>query len=269
MKKSMSGAALLAIIAAIGLSAQSTGGGMRYVMKMELVQIGDAQQASNQMAAMAINMFKQTVLPDGSVEMEMLTDGQSLRTEMRGQMATLPKGAIVLYPAGQTDGFVLNPQEKTYYVMKPPQAPVLPGGMAMPKAEIAVKPSGTFETIAGHKAEKVVIAWRMPMPVPEGVELPPGMPTELTMDIENWCASDMKIPSGATRMMSGMAQAMPGFGLEEIAKACPFAMRSTMRMSMLPGYAIVSTVTSTSDASPAPDTFKVPADYKEVPAPVK
>lgn len=267
MKKRMLAALLLAVVCAIPLAAQSTGG-MRYVMKMELQQLsGEAAQGGNPMAAMMVEQLKQMVFPQGPVEMEFLTDGQSVRTEMRAQMATMPKGAIVLYPAGQTDGYVLNTAEKTYYVMKPPQAPVLPGGMTLPKPEIAVKPTGTFETIVGHKAEKVTIAWRMAMPIPEGAELPPGMPTEVTMDIENWCASDLKIPSGAMRMMSGMAQSMPGFGLEDIAKACPFALRSTMRMSMMPGYAIVSTVTSTSDASPAADLFKVPPDFKEVPAP--
>ena len=38
-------------------------------------------------------------------------------------------------------------------------------------------------------------------------------------------------------------------------------------MSMLPGYAIVSTVTAAESASPAPEMFKLPAGYKEVPMP--
>ncbi len=266
MKKRMLAGVLFATVCAIPLSAQSTGG-MRYVMRMEFQQLSGDAQPSNPMATMMADQIKQTVFPQGAVEMEFLTDGQSVRTEMRGQMATLPKGSIVIYPAGQDEGYVLNPAEKTYYVMKAPQAPVLPGGMTLPKPEIAVRPSGTFETIVGHRAEKVIIAWRMAIPVPPGVDLPPGMPTELTMDIENWCATDIKIPAGATRMMSGMAQSMPGFGVEDIMKACPFALRSSMRMSMLPGYAILATVTSAGDASPAPDMFKVPAGYKEVPAP--
>jgi hypothetical protein len=70
-------------------------------------------------------------------------------------------------------------------------------------------------------------------------------------------------------MRAGVAQSMPGFGIEDIMKACPFPLQQSMRMSMMPGYAIVSTVTSATEASPAPDLFKVPADYKEVPAPVK
>jgi len=267
MTKRMLAAVLVATVCTIPLVAQSTGG-MRYVIRMELQQGAEAG-AGNQMAAMIAQQIKQTVFPEGAAEMEFVTDGQSVRTEIRAPMATLPKGAIVLYPAGQTDGYVLNAAEKTYYVMKPPQMPALPGGMTMPKPEIAVKPSGTFQTMVGHKAEKVTITWRIAMPVPEGVELPAGMPTELTMDIESWCANDIKIPPGAMRMMGSAAQSMPGFGIEDIMKACAFPLQQSIRMSMMPGYAIVSTVTSASEASPAPDMFKVPADYKEVPAPVR
>jgi hypothetical protein len=266
MKQRMLAAVLLAAACAVPLSAQSAGG-MRYVMKMELQQTGGDTQATSPLAAMAVAQIKQGMFPEGGAEMEFLTDGQSVRTELRSAMADMPKGAVVLYPAGQTDAFVLNPADKTFYVMKPPQPPTLPRGTTMPKPEISVKPSGTFETIVGHKAEKITIAWHMPMPVSEGVQIPPGMPTELTMDIENWCAADVKIPAGATRLMAGIAQSMPGLGVEELMKACPFAMRSTMRMSILPGYAIVSNVISASDESPAAEMFKVPAGYKQVPAP--
>ena len=267
MKKRILVAVLVAAASAVVVSAQSSSG-LRFVMKMELQPVtGGDQQAANPMTAMIADGFKKTVLPEGSVEMEFVTDGQSVRTEMHGSMATLAKGSVILYPAGQTDGYVLNPTEKTYYVLKVPQAPTLPAGMTLPKPEISVKPSGTFETIVGHRAERVNISFRMPIPVPEGVDLPPGMPTELTMDIENWCATDLKMPATAMRLMGGAAQSMPGFGLDEMIKACPFALRSRMRMSMMPGYEILSTVTSATDASPSPDLFKLPAGFKEVPAP--
>jgi hypothetical protein len=269
MKKRMLVAVLVAAaLSAVVLSAQSAAGGMRYVMKMELRQVsGGEAQPANPMTAMVADTFKKMVLPEGAVEMEFVTDGQSVRTEMRGQMSMLAKGSVVLYAAGQTDGYVLNPTEKTYYVLKTPQMPALPAGMTLPKPEISVKPSGTFETIVGHRAEKVNISWRMPIPIPEGVEVPPGTPTEFSMDIENWCTTDLKMPASATRLMGSVAQSMPGFGLDELAKACPFALRSRMRMSMMPGYEILSTVTSASDASPSPDLFKLPAGYKEVPPP--
>ncbi len=268
MKKRMLVAVLVAALSAIVLSAQPAARGMRYVMKMELQQVGGGEaQPANPMAAMAADAFKKMVLPEGAIEMEFLTDSQSVRTEMRGQMSTLAKGSIVLYPAGQTDGYVLNPAEKTYYVLKMPQMPAPPAGMALPKPEISVKASGTFETIVGHRAEKVNISWRMAIPVPEGVQPPPGVPTEFTMNIENWCTSDLVPPASAMRLMGSVAQSMPGLGLDELGKACPFPLRSRMRTSLMPGYEIVSTVTTASDASPSPDLFKVPAGYKEVPPP--
>lgn len=264
MTKRILGAILVASLCAIPLSAQSSGG-LRYVTKMELQQVPGDQQAGNPMTAMVVEQMKKSMFPEGPVEMEFLTDGQSVRTEIRsGSMMFSAKGSIMLYGAGQTDPYVLNPAEKTYYVMK---TPVMPAGITLPKPEIAIKPTGTFETILGYRAEKVLISWRIPIPVPEGVEMPPGIPTEFTMEMENWCATDVKLPVGAMKMMSGITQELPGFGIEELAKSCAFALRSTMKMSMLPGYAIVSNVTSAAPASPGPEMFKLPADYKEVPMP--
>jgi hypothetical protein len=270
MTKRILVAVLVAVVASASvLSAQSTTG-LRLVMKMELQEVvtsGAPPAAANSMTAMMGDMFKKMLLPEGAAEMEFLTDGQSVRTEMHGTMGTLAKGSVILYPVGQTDGYVLNPGEKTDYVLKMPQAPTLPAGMTLPKPEISVKPSGTFEIIAGHRAERVNISFRMPIPVPEGVDLPPGMPTELTLDLENWCATDLKMPAAAMRLLNGVAQSMPGFGLDEMAKACPIAMRSRMRMSMMPGYELVTNITSASEASPSPDMFSLPAGLKEVPPP--
>jgi hypothetical protein len=219
------------------------------------------------MAAMAADSFKKTVLPEGSVEMEFVTDGQSVRTELRGPMTGLPKGSVVLYPAGQAAGYVLNPVEKTYFVLRQPQMPPLPPGVALPKAEVTVKRSGTFETIAGVRAEKVDMSWRMPIPVPPGTEVPPGMPKDVRMEYENWCAADLKMPSAAMRMMNGVTQSMQGFGLDELTKGCPFAMRSRMRMSTMPGIDLVAEVKSLRPENPSPDLFKLPSGYTEVASP--
>ncbi len=265
MKKHFYAVALLVLsLTGALVSAQSTGS--EFVSRLELREVAGAPASANQMSTMMVDMFKKMVLPEGPVDVKLITDGQSVRTEMNGTMATLTKGSIVLYPAGQADGYVIDPAAKTYYVLKV-QAPQMPAGVTLPKPEVSVKRSGTFDTIAGHRAEKVDIGWRMAMPIPEGMEPPPGMPTDFSMDIENWCATDIKMPSSAMQMFGGVAQSMPGFGLEELTKACPFALKSRMRMSMLPGYELVQTVTSAKDATPSPDLFKVPAGYKEVQPP--
>ncbi len=246
------------------LSAQSTG--FEFVMKLELQPIPGAPPSNNPMSTMMVDMFKKAVLPQGAVEMKVTTDGQSVRTEMHGQMATMTNGSVALYPAGQSDGYVIDPAARTYYVLKMPTSQI-PPGMSLPKPQVSVKPSGTFDTIAGHRAERVDITWKMAMPVPEGMEPPPGMPTEFSMNIEGWCATDMKVPASAMKLFGNIAQSMPGFGIEDLEKACPVALKSRMRMSELPGYELLSTTLSVKDATPGSDAFKVPAGYKEVPPP--
>ncbi len=271
MRKTMfAGAAAAVVLSAVLVAAQSApAGNTRYVMKMELQPIaGQAPPDADSMSSMMVGMLKKTMMPEGSVEMEFVTDGQSARTEMHNAMAMMPKGTVILYPAGQSDGYVLNVADKTYYVLKMPNAPVLPPGVTLPKPETSVKRSGTFDTIAGVRAEKVNILWRMAMPIPEGAQVPPGVPTELSIDIESWCSADVKMPAAVSRMVNGAEMSMPGMGMDEILKACPFAVRSRMRMSMMPGYEIVQTMTSVTGAEAAsPDLYKVPAGYKEVPAP--
>ncbi len=273
MKKNFIAAFVVAACVAVALSgtvglAQSGTGGLRfvYVLKMDQKQPIPGP-ATDPMTAMAADSFRKTVLPEGSVEMEFVTDGQSVRSELHGPMSTLPKGSVVLFPAGQADGYVLNPGDKTYFVLKAPQAPPLPPGVTLPKPEVTVKPSGTFETIAGVRAEKVNMSWRMPIPVPDGFQVPAGMPKEITMEFENYCSASFKMPAAVMRLMGGVAQSMQGLGIDALTKGCPFALRSRMRMSTMPGVELVSDITSVREDKPAPDLFKLPAGYREVPPP--
>ncbi len=247
---------------------QAGTGGMRFVYVLRMEQKLATDKQADQMATMAVESFRKAVLPEGTAEMEIVTDGQSVRSELHAPMAKLPKGSVVIFPAGQTDGYVLNPGDKTYFVLKAPQAPPLPPGVSLPKPQVSVKPSGTFDTIAGIKAEKVDMTWRMPIPVAQGAAVPPGMPKEISVEFENWCSSMVKMPAAVLRLMGGAEMSMPGFGLEELTKGCPFALRSRLRMSAMPGVELVSEVRSARPETPSPDLFKIPADYKEVPAPM-
>jgi hypothetical protein len=139
--------------------------------------------------------------------------------------------------------------------------------LAQVKPEVTVTPTGTFETILGHKAEKVNLTMRVAVPIPAGVELPANIPSEFVVNMESWCASDVKMPASVMKLVGMVAQSMPGFGMEDMAKACPFALRMRMRLSMMPGWEMQVTVISQDEASPSPDLFKIPEGYKEVPMP--
>jgi hypothetical protein len=251
---------------------QSQASGQQFVVKIDMQKAAgaDAQDANNPLA-MAGQMFRQMMLPDGAVEMAVMTDGQSVRTELRGRWLTMPSGTVMLKLAGQANaGYVLNPADKTYYVLKTDAVtmPELPNGMTLPKPEVSVKPGGTFETIAGYRAEKVDVSWRMAIPIPEGVDVPPGLPTDVSLAIEMWCAPDLKMPEASGAMAtSAIAKMMPGMGFDQIMNSCSFPLRSRMRLSMMPGYEMLTTVTPGGNQAPSPDLFKIPAGYKEVPMP--
>jgi hypothetical protein len=272
---------VLVLVVAAGLSGQSgppapvqgdASAGQQFVVKMELQKTAAAPaQEGNNMFAMMGDMLKQTMLPDGTAEMTTTTDGRSVRTELRGRLLTMPSGSIMLAREGAPGGgYVLNPADKTYYAVKldDVKMPELPGGMTMPKPEFSVKSSGTFEVIAGHRAERVDVSWRIAVPVPEGIELPPGFPTEVSLDLEQWCAPDIKLPAaGAVQSIGAIGKMLPGMGLDEILKACSFPLRSRMRMSVIPGYEMLTSVTSITAVPTPPEMFAIPPGYKEVPMP--
>jgi hypothetical protein len=261
-------AAALTVLVGAPLAAQTPAKGMTFTSRMELAKATGADAgASTDMGEMMANMFKGMMFPNGPVEMEYVTDGESVRTELRGQMAMLKKGSIILYQAGKTDGVVLDPAEKTYWVMKTTTPPEAAAVLAQMKPEVTVVPTGVFETILGHKAEKVNVTFRMAIPIPAGAEVPPNMPTELVMNMENWCASDVKMPSSVMKLAGMAVQGMPGFSMEDMVKACPFSLRMRMRMSMMPGWEMLTAVTKQGEASPTADLFKIPEGYKEVPMP--
>ncbi len=241
-------------------------------MKIELGKIAAETAAQgDSLLAMMGDMFKQTILPDGTAEMVMTTDGESGRTELRGRWSMMPSGSVMLSRGGDSNSYVLNPAEKTYYVVKPDavKMPDLPGGLTLPKPEVTVKPTGTFETIVGHRAERIDVSWRMALPVPEGTDLPPGVPTSVDLQLEQWCAPDVKGPTAERALAVGaMAKMLPGMGFEELLQSCSFPLRSRMRMSLMPGYELLMSVTSITDVSPAPDAFAIPTGYKEVPMPM-
>lgn len=269
MKNRFLVAILLAVlVAAIPIRAQAPGKMLKYTSRMDLVKSADAG-AGSEMGEMMAGMLKQVMFPNGPIEMDYASDGQSVRAELHAQMANMPKGSVILYLAGKADGVVLNPVDKTFFTLKapvpPPEAAAI---LAQMKPVVTTTRSGTFETIQGYKAEKVDTTVQMQIPLPQGVEPPPGIPSEFVMTIESWCAPDVKLPTAASQFL-GMAtrESMPGFNMEDLAKACPFPLRSRMRMSMMPGWEMSMSVVSPGEVDLAPDLFKMPEGYKEVAPP--
>ena len=246
--------------------------GHRYVMKIEIEKVADAGgEEANRMFATVGEMLRHTLLPDGVVEASITTDGRSVRSELRGRVLAMPSGTVVLTRAGDAnDGYVLDPAAKTYYIVKPAamNTPDPPAGVTVSSPEVSVNRSGIYDTIVGYRAEKIAASWRMAIPVPDGVEMPPGFPSDVRIEIEEWCSPDVKLPSSkSTNALTAIGSLMPGAEMDALLKMCSVPLRARLYTSMMPGYRIVYAVTSITRTSVSPDLFTVPVGYKEVPMP--
>lgn len=238
-----------------------SGAGLEFVLRMEIRAI-DGAHGAGAAESFAVEQIRRRVLPDGPAEALYVTDGRSVRKTLRGPMLGQASGTVTLIPSGSGQRFLLDASNRTYYVARvedqSASSPATP--------DVVVSKTETFETIQGHKARKVVITQRDRLP--KG-PVPPGTPTEMHTEFELWCAVDVRVPDTLTASLNPLARsaAAPSV-IQAAANACPLPLRSRWRYSLMPGYEIVSTITSIKRASPSASLFRVPPDYRQVPPPV-
>jgi hypothetical protein len=239
-----------------------SGTGLEFVLKMEIRAI-DGAQGAGAAESFAVEQIRRRVLPDGPAEALYVTDGRSVRKTLRGPMLGQASGTVTLIPTGSGQRFVLDDSNRTYYVVPVEDQ----SASSPPTPDVVVSRTETFETIQGHKARKVVINQRDAFPAPKG-PVPPGTPTEMHTEFELWCAVDVRVPDTLTANLNPLARstAAPSV-IRAAATACPLPLRSRKRYSLMPGYEIVSTITSIRPASPSASLFRVPPDYRQVPPP--
>ncbi len=259
----MKTAVLALLLLAVSLPAEA---GVRALMRIEVRKVAGPSAGSQDPIAAFGAALVEAMFPDGAVQVEWLAQDGSLRTEFRGKTMLLPEGGIVVARAGDVVSRVINPTDQTYFTLQAMTAtPTLPGGGALPWEKTTQVHTGVFETIAGHRAEKVTINWRMKLPGPEGQALPSGVPDALTVTGEMWCTDDFKDSEFGRAVRQGN-QMLGLVGIDF--SGCPLPLRSTIQMSMMPGYELVTSVSSITEERLPDDLFRIPAGYREVPAPL-
>ncbi len=263
----MKTAAAAFLLLAVAIPAHA---GLRATIRIEVRKAADTpgQQNAGQQERMAgiAASFVEMLFPGGSVDMDWLAQDDAVRTEFRGRTMLLPEGGIVLARAGDPVSRVIVPASQTYFtVQATTTGPVLPGNGTLRWQGPPPVRSGIFETIAGHRAEKVTISWRMKVPVPEGRTLPAGMPDSITMSGEVWCTDDFKDVAFSRAVLPG-TQILAMMGVD--VTGCPLPLRSSFEVSVLPGYQLLTTVTSITEEKLSPELFRIPEGYREVPAPL-
>ena len=207
-------------------------------------------------------LIKQLLTPDGAVTIDYVIAGDRSRAEVKGRLATLPQGSIVLQRIGEDTIRVLNPGNKTWYEIPANQNL----GTLLGTPDVTVEPAREQTTIAGQTAERFRFRETLHIPVPEGSTLPPDFPKDLDLSGDLW-STDAFSGSAYTAVFRTLQAFAAIPGIEALTAGGRFPLRVALRSSIMPGFEIRSEVTAVSAASPDAATFAVPRDYIKVQSP--
>ena len=242
-------AALLFAIAASPAAAE-----LRYTTHIETRKAEAAQPVDPMMGMIGAMLASR--FPSG--DMKMTVGDAGTRVEFVNALGPVPAGGVMLMRTGST--VILNPVERTYWSARAP-APLIPGSTA---PAVTTKRTGEFETVAGLRTERVAFGLSMNLPLPAGVQLPPGFPTTFSMDGDMWVADQFKVYASSLNAIANTL--FPGIGIGGLAQE-GLVVRQVTRSPMFGGNEMVFSVSDVLEGPVTADLFQVPADYKEVPMP--
>ena len=234
---------------------------LRVVSRLDVRKIADADPGNPFLAMVGNAMAQQFEQMNGMTTTTVIGDGV-IRTEMSRAVPGMAEGTITIMRA---DGTMLgiNPADETYFRATMPDVSQLAALGMMPT--VTVDRTGEFSTLLDYRVERVTLEMTMPLPVPPEArdQLPPGLPTEIRMTIENWTAEALE--TYGTQMLRGNPM-MSALGLEAVADI-GFALRQVVTSELFAGYEMETTVTSVAEEDLPEALFEVPEGYREVPAP--
>lgn len=242
-------AALLFVIAASPAAAE-----LRYTTHIETRKAEAAQPVDPMMGMIGAMLASR--FPSG--DMKMTVGDGGTRVEFVNALGPVPAGGVMLMRTGST--VILNPVERTYWTARAP-APLLPGSAA---PAVTTKRTGEFETVAGLRTERVAFGLSMNLPLPAGVQLPPGFPTTFTMDGDMWVADQFKAYASSLNAIANTL--FPGIGIGGLAQE-GLVVRQVTRSPMFGGNEMVFSVSEVMEGPVTADLFQIPAGYTEVPVP--
>jgi hypothetical protein len=178
---------------------------------------------------------------------------------VKGRLATLPAGSVVLQKVGEDTIRVLNPANKTWYEIPANQNL----GVLLVTPDVTIEPANEKATIAGQRADRYRFTERLQVPMPEGVSLPPDFPREIELNGDLWSTDAFAGGGYATvfRTLQAFA-AIPG--VEALTAGGRFPLRIALRSSIMPGYEIRSEVVAIGPVPADPSVFTIPSGYQKV-----
>jgi hypothetical protein len=229
------------------------------VARIEAPAASDAENPYGQLGGLLARMLA----PEGPVDIDYVVTGDSMRADVRGRLATLPRGAIVLQRVGEPMLRILNPANKTWFEVSTDQNM----GALLGAPDVQIEPTPDTTTIVGHRAQRFRFFETLRLPTLEGVTLPPDFPRELQFSGDLWSTDGFSGAGYATifRTLQAFA-AVPG--MEALTAGGRLPLRLHLRSTFMPGYELRSEVMSIGPAEAAPALFVVPADYQKIASPI-
>jgi len=230
---------------------------LKYTTHMEARKSTVPVTPDPMMSGMADTLI-QMMLPSGPFNTVTIVGDKGIRIEPDKAMTGIPQGAWMLIKPDNSM-FVVNPADKTYWKMVMPDL----SQMFPTPPNITTKATGESATIAGMKADKVIVDMKLPLPIPPGVTPPAGMPTELSFSQEVWTTKAFDKYKGPLALVM-KSMGMMSLGGEKIA-GLGLALKTIMRGGMYGDQEIEMVVTKIGEEAAAADAFQIPAGFKEVP----
>ncbi len=256
---------------------------LRFTSKMTARAVAGGAPATGLLAGMG-DMVTQMIQeqfggPEGVESVTTVHEDGRTRIEYSKAFGGFPAGTVMLTRVdGTMVGF--DPKAKTWWKMNDPSADPeaakeMANMMAQMKPVITSKRTGMFEMLSGFRTEKVTMNMRMPVPMPEGVDLsmlPPELlamiPKEVVVDGDMWMAPAFpkysKIGAG---MMSAGPLAELGLDKFMTGDMEGFLMRSIVRTSVPAAFELETVVLKVAEEDVPDSVFEVPAGFTEVPMP--
>ncbi len=223
------------------------------------VPTSEAENPYGQLGGLMVRMLA----PEGPVDIDYVVAGDSMRADVRGRLATLPRGSIVLQQAGEQTLRILNPGNKTWFELPIDQNM----GALIGAPDVQIEPTSETTTIVGQRAQRFRFSETLRLPTLDGVTLPQDFPRELQFSGDLWSTDGFSGSAYATIMRTLQTfAAVPG--MEALTSGGRFPLRLHLRSTFMPGYELRSEVTSVGPAQAAPSLFVVPPDYQKVISPV-
>jgi hypothetical protein len=250
----------LVVAAAVVMSSAGMILGQPAQTGVEMVVKVEARRISGQDVSEQTLRIIESQLPGGSAQVRYITNGKAVRSTLSGRMFGLEDGTVKLVAHDSSDIQVVNPKDRTYRLA--PQDPRMFVGQ---KCEFEFHRSGNVKTILGQKAYQVIGRIRVDVPPIPGASV--QVVHEVRADIDNWCTSSVRVPAAMAKMID-MASRLVGSDDPRFAPyhaTCPLALHSAAKMSLYPGFELVSTTQSLSRLPQIPPgTFQLPAGYQRV-----